>query len=70
MHLWTILGIVHGQHSYGGKQGKLYGSCLSAIYDFGSIQFSETLVSDGYFCIFWTKKKLKSIRKSFAGYYK
>ena len=38
-----------------GKQGKLSETCLSTIYDFGSIQSSERLMSDGYFYIFLTK---------------
>ena len=38
-----------------GIQEKLSGSCLLTICDFGSIQFSETLMSDGYCNIFLTK---------------
>ena len=45
----------HAQISCVGKQGKLSGSCLSISHDFGSIQFSKTLTSDGYFHIFLTK---------------
>ena len=54
-NLRTISGIVHAHHFCGGKQGKLSGSCLSTIYDIRAIQFSEILMSDGYFHIFWTK---------------
>ena len=35
----------HAHHSCVVKQEKLSGSCLSAIYEFGSIQFSD----DGFF---------------------
>ena len=51
----AISGIVHAHHSCSGKGGKLSGSCLSTIFKFASIQVSETLMSDGYFRIFWTK---------------
>ena len=40
----------------GWKQGKLSGSCLSTIYDFGVVQFSQTLMSDEYSRIFLTKQ--------------
>ena len=55
-HLRTISGIVHAHHSCGGKQGKLPGSCLSTIIKFASIQVSDTLMSDRYLHIFWTKE--------------
>ena len=49
-------GIVHADHSCGGKRGKLSGSRLSTIFKFASIQVSDTFTSGGCFCIFWTKK--------------
>ena len=54
--LRAISGIVHAHHSCGGKRGKLSGSRLSTIFQFASIQVSDTLTSGGYFLIFWTKK--------------
>ena len=45
----------HVQISCVGKKGKLSRSCLSTIYIFESIQFLETLMTDGYFRIFLTK---------------
>ena len=54
--LKTYAANLHAQISCVGKQGKLSGSCLSTIYGFGSIQFSETLMSDGYFNTFLTKQ--------------
>ena len=51
-YLKTYAAIFHAHHSYIGKQE----SCLgSAIYEFGSIQVSDALISDGYFNIFLTK---------------
>ena len=49
--LKTYAANFHAQICCCGKQGKLSGSCLSIIYDFGSLQFSETPMSDGYFHI-------------------
>ena len=53
--LRSISGIVQAHHSCSGKQGKLSGSRLSTISKFASMQLLDTLTSDGYFCIFWTK---------------
>ena len=53
--LLSISGFVHAHHSCGGKRGKLFGSHLSAIFKFESIQVSDTFTSGGDFRIFWTK---------------
>ena len=50
--LRAITGYSHAHFSCVEKQERLAGSRLSTIYDFGSIQFSNTLMSDGYFHIF------------------
>ena len=50
--LRVISGNSHAHLSCVEKQEKLSGSRLLTIYDFGSIQFLNTLMSDGYFHIF------------------
>ena len=37
------------------------GPVFSTIYDFRSIQFSDTLMSDGYFHIFLTEESNKNL---------
>ena len=49
--LRTILGISNAHHSCVGKRESCLGSVFPIIYK-GSIQFSDTLMSDGYFRIF------------------
>ena len=51
-HLRVISINSHAHHSCVEKQEKLSGSRIWANYDFRSIQFSDTLMSDGYFHIF------------------
>ena len=57
MYLKTYVANFIAHISCVGKQGKLSWPCLLTIYDFGSIQFSETLMLDGYFHISLTKIK-------------
>ena len=47
-----------------GNRRKLPGSCLSTIYEFGSILFSDTLMSNGYFHIFLTKLSNLNVSES------
>ena len=46
----------HAELSCVEKQGKLSGFCLSTFHGFGSIQISDTLISDRCFDVFVTKK--------------
>ena len=54
-HLKTFAANFHVHKSCVGKQEKVSGSCLSTIYKLRSIQFSDSLLSDGCFHIFLTK---------------
>ena len=53
--LKTYVANFHAQISFVGRHGKLSGSCLSTFYEFRTMQYSETLMSDGYSQIFLTK---------------
>ena len=44
------------------KQGKLSEPRPKTIYDFGSIQFSDTLMTAGYCQIAWQNKVTKFVR--------
>ena len=57
LSLRAISGNFHVQHFCVEKQEKLSGSRLSDHLRFRSIQFSDTLMSDGYFHIFLTDER-------------